>query len=52
VVVRRVKMEEFVAVIILQEEDNDLLDYCFSESAMGILKIIKDYTTPGLYEDI
>jgi hypothetical protein len=45
-------MEEFVVVIILQEEDNYLLDYCFSESAMGILKKIKDFTTSSLYEDI
>jgi hypothetical protein len=36
-------MEEFIAVIILEEEeDKDLLVYCMSDSAMDILKKRKD----------
>jgi hypothetical protein len=31
-------MEELIAAIILEEEDNDLLVYCMSDSATNILR--------------
>jgi hypothetical protein len=35
-------LEEIIAAIILEEEDNDLLIYCMSGSATDILKKRKD----------
>jgi hypothetical protein len=35
-------MEELIASIILEEEDNDLLVYSMSDRATDILKKIKD----------
>jgi hypothetical protein len=46
-------MEELIAAIVLEEEDNDLLVYCMSDSVTDIVKKRKDggfyFTLIGKY---